>query len=68
VTKLRKKLKMTKAELARILDVSPATVGNWEKSKGDLSLRARTQEAWDSLSKPKKTEPRPRLAPYTFIT
>jgi uncharacterized Zn finger protein len=51
VVKLRKKLNMTKAQLARILDVSPVTIGNWEKSEGPLKLRARTRKAWDAVSK-----------------
>lgn len=54
VTKLRKKLKMTKAQFARILEVSPATVDNWEKSRGPLNLHASTRRAWNSLSKIKK--------------
>jgi len=56
VATLRSKLKMTRAQFARILKVSPATVGNWEKSEGALNLRARTQKAWDNVSKLKKTE------------
>jgi uncharacterized Zn finger protein len=61
VAKLRKKMNMTKAQLARILEVSPATVDNWEKSKGPLNLHPRTQEAWETVSKLMKTEARQRL-------
>jgi uncharacterized Zn finger protein/DNA-binding XRE family transcriptional regulator len=56
VARLRKKMKMTKAQFARILEVSPATINNWEKSEGPLNLRARTQKAWDTVSKLKKWE------------
>jgi transcriptional regulator with XRE-family HTH domain len=45
---------MTKAQLARMLDVSPVTIGNWEKSEGPLNLRARTQKAWDNVLKSPK--------------
>jgi uncharacterized Zn finger protein len=58
VVKLRKKLNMTKAQLARILEVSPVTIGNWEKSEGPLNLRARTQKAWDNVSKLQKKDGR----------
>jgi len=56
VVKLRKKLNMTKAGFAKLLGVSPATIGNWEKSKGPLNLRASTRRAWNSVSKIKKKE------------
>ncbi len=56
VASLRKKLNMTKAQFARILDVSPATIGNWEKSEGPLSLRPDTQKAWDTASKLRRKE------------
>lgn len=65
VAKVRKKLQMTKAQFARILEVSPATVDNWEKSEGALNLRARTQKAWENLSKLMKTEARQRLGRLT---
>jgi DNA-binding transcriptional regulator YiaG len=54
VANLRKKMNMTKAQFARILEVSPATINNWEKSEGPLNLRARTQKAWEKVSKPKE--------------
>ncbi|MBM3298527.1 MAG: SWIM zinc finger family protein [Deltaproteobacteria bacterium] len=56
VAKVLKKLQMTKAQFARILGVSPATVDNWEKTEGPLNLRARTRKAWETLPKPKKKE------------
>jgi len=63
VANLRKKLNMTKVQFARILDVSPATIGNWEKFEGPLNLRARTQKAWNTLSKRRNNEARRRLIP-----
>jgi len=54
VANLRKKLNMTKAQFARLIEVSPATIGNWEKSEGPLNLRARTQKAWENVSKLKQ--------------
>jgi uncharacterized Zn finger protein/DNA-binding XRE family transcriptional regulator len=54
VAKVRKKLQMTKAQFARILGVSPATVDNWEKTEGPLNLQARTRKAWETLPKLKK--------------
>jgi uncharacterized Zn finger protein/DNA-binding XRE family transcriptional regulator len=61
VARLRKKLKMTKAQFARLLEVSPVTIGNWEKSEGPINLRARTRKAWDTLPKLEKTEARQRF-------
>lgn len=54
VANLRKK--MTKAQFERLIEVSPATIGNYEKSEGPLNLRARTQKGWDAVSKIKKAE------------
>jgi len=51
VASLRKKFNMSQAGFARLLDVSPATVGNWEKSEGPLNLRASTRKAWEAVSK-----------------
>jgi len=56
VARVRKKLKMTKAQFAKLIGVSSVTVGNWEKSEGPLNLRATTRKAWDTVSKLKKTE------------
>ncbi len=54
LARLRKKLNLTKARFARILGVSPATVGKWEEFEGPLNLRASTRRAWNSVSKVKK--------------
>ncbi len=54
VARVRKNFDMSQAEFARLLEVSPATVGNWEKSKGPLNFRANTRKAWDAVSKLKK--------------
>jgi len=56
VSNLRRKLKMTKAQFARLLEVSPVTIGNWEKSEGPLNLRANSRKAWENVSKLKKNE------------
>ena len=61
VVKLRKKLNMTKAGFAKLLGVSAATIGNWEKSEGTLNLRASTRKAWETVSKLKKTAAWQRL-------
>ncbi|MCF8063070.1 MAG: SWIM zinc finger family protein [Deltaproteobacteria bacterium] len=47
VARLRKRFAMTQGQFARLLGVSPPSVGNWEKRKGRLNLQARTQRAWD---------------------
>jgi uncharacterized Zn finger protein len=54
VANLRKKMNMTKAQFARLIEVSPATINNWENSERPLNLRARTQKAWEKVSKPKE--------------
>jgi len=54
VANLRKKLNMTKAQFAQHIEVSPVTVGNWERSEGPLNLRPSTRKAWDAVSKLKK--------------
>jgi uncharacterized Zn finger protein/DNA-binding XRE family transcriptional regulator len=61
VARVRKKMNMTKAQFAKLVGVSSVTVGNWEKSEGPLNLRARTQKAWEKVSKLKKTKERQRL-------
>ena len=43
IRKLRQKLGLTQAELARLLDVSSLTVWKWEQSAGRIGLRKRTQ-------------------------
>ncbi|MBN2034538.1 MAG: helix-turn-helix domain-containing protein [Deltaproteobacteria bacterium] len=56
VARLRKKFNMSQAEFARLLEVSPATVGNWEKSEGPINMRARARMAWNAATKFKKTQ------------
>ena len=56
VARLRKKMKITKAQFARILEVRPVTISNWENSEGPLNMRARTQKAWDTISNLTKKE------------
>jgi DNA-binding transcriptional regulator YiaG len=51
VARLRDRFDMTQAEFAALLGVSPATVSNWENRSGRLNLQARTQEAWDEVSR-----------------
>lgn len=51
VAKLRKKYNMSQAQFARLLGISPSTVGKWEKSEGSFNLRPNTQKAWDTVSK-----------------
>ncbi|MEI7900741.1 MAG: helix-turn-helix transcriptional regulator, partial [bacterium] len=45
VKKLRQRLGLTQAELARLTSVSSLTVSHWETSPGRLRLRARTLES-----------------------
>jgi DNA-binding transcriptional regulator YiaG len=62
VARLQAAFKMSQAQFARLLMVSPSTVGTWEKSEGPLKLRASTQKVWDTVSKLKKTEAWKRLS------
>jgi DNA-binding transcriptional regulator YiaG len=45
VRKLRTKLGLTQAGLAKIIGVSSLTVSKWEQAQGRIMLRARTLEA-----------------------
>jgi DNA-binding transcriptional regulator YiaG len=36
---------MSQSEFARLLGVSAASIGNWERTKGRLHLQARTRDA-----------------------
>ena len=45
VRRLRARLGVTQAQLARLLSVSTGSVANWEKQPGPLKLQARTREA-----------------------
>lgn len=51
VTRLRGHLGISAAELARRLEVSPASITRWESVAGELSLRKRPLEALDRLAK-----------------
>ena len=51
VANLRKKLGMSKTQFARLLGLSVGTVGNWERTKGRLNLRARTLSAWNGVER-----------------
>ena len=46
VAALRAKFGMSQSQFASLLGVSAASVGNWEKKPGTLSLQARTLDAW----------------------
>lgn len=45
IIRLRKKLKLSKAEFAGLINVSVATISNWEKKKGKLNMYAKTAKA-----------------------
>ncbi len=61
VTRLRAKLGMTRGQLALLLGVSGATIGNWEKTKARLNLHSRTHDALASASTLSKTDAWARL-------
>lgn len=59
VAALRSKFGMSQRDFARLLGVSVATVANWEKNTGALSLHTRTLAAWNAskrLTKRQATE------------
>jgi uncharacterized Zn finger protein len=58
VIKLRKKFSMNKSEFARLLGVSAATVGTWERKTGKINLQARTGKAWQKAVKMTKSQAR----------
>ena len=45
IAKLRQKLKLTQAEFAKLADVSPQSVYQWERKGGKLRLRTATKAA-----------------------
>lgn len=45
VSRLRKRLRMTRASFSTLLDVSPPTITNWEAKRGKLKLQRRTLKA-----------------------
>jgi len=46
VAALRAKFGMSQSQFARLLGVSAASIGNWERKSGTLNLQPRTREAW----------------------
>jgi uncharacterized Zn finger protein len=46
VARLRTKFKMSRSQFARLVDVSAASISNWEKKYGELNLQPRTLNAW----------------------
>ena len=48
VAALRAKLDLSRSRFARLLDVSLATVGNWENARGKLRLQKRTFDAFNA--------------------
>jgi len=61
VARLRAKFGMTRIQLSGLLGVSPATVGNWEKTRGRLRLQTRTLAAWKAVAGLGKKEAWKRL-------
>jgi len=51
VTRLRKRFKMNASQFAKLVGVSPPTVGNWEKGSGKLNLRQHTLNALSRTAK-----------------
>ncbi len=49
IIRLRKKLKLSKAEFAGLIKVSVVTVNNWEKKKGKLNMHTRTAKALENV-------------------
>ena len=61
VAGLRARFGMSQSEFARLLGVSPATVGNWEKKTGTLELQTRSREAWNAVKQLTKRQARRKL-------
>lgn len=61
VITLRNKLKLTQADLARLVDVSGQSVYQWERKGGPLRLRTATRQAILELKKIGIREARKRL-------
>lgn len=53
VAKLRRKLKLSRSRFAELLGVSPASVANWEKTRGSLNLHTRTRRALTQAARSK---------------
>ena len=62
VAALRAKFGLSQAEFAKLLGVSAATVGNWERAEEALRLQARTQQAWEAARDWTKRSARARLS------
>jgi uncharacterized Zn finger protein/DNA-binding XRE family transcriptional regulator len=54
VAKLRRELKLPRSRFAELLGVSPATVANWERTRGKLNLHLRTHRALAQTAAGKK--------------
>ncbi|MBD3235211.1 MAG: hypothetical protein GF330_00715 [Candidatus Eisenbacteria bacterium] len=51
VAELRRRFAMTRVEFAALLQVSPATVALWERSRGKLRMRTRSLAAWQAAAR-----------------
>lgn len=61
VRRLRERLGVSQRELAHLLDVTAATVSNWERKNGGITLRARSRAAFDAAVKLTRPQARKRL-------
>jgi uncharacterized Zn finger protein len=61
VARLRRKLGLTRGEMARLLGVSEASVSNWERAETKLKLQARTAKALTEAAGLSKRQARARL-------
>ncbi len=61
VRSLRRKLDISQAALAKLLNVSPGSVYNWEKTSGALQMRNTTKAAWLAVRDIGATEAQQRL-------
>ena len=50
VADLRRRFGMTQAQFALLLDVTGATISNWERRAGPLRVLARVRAVWDDLA------------------
>jgi uncharacterized Zn finger protein len=61
VAALRKKLALSKMEFARLLGVSPASIANWECTRGRLNLQQRSMRALKAAMEAGQEDARARL-------
>lgn len=61
VARLRTRFGMSQNEFARLLGVSIATIGNWEKKSGKLALQARSLDAWETVKQLTRQQARRKL-------